>query len=184
MNTPATLSIVEDQVLAVLRSFMLSLLADGIEVVASQDNRVPVPPGTDYIFMNLVGKKRLSTNISSTSDGFWTSGPQIRNDMVPTELTVQIDVFGPSSSDNTQIILTMFRSDWAVDQFATINPDVTPLYMTEPKQLPFSNAQQQIVTRWTMDAAMQYNPIVTTNQDFAAALKLNLVNVDAVYPPH
>lgn len=40
--------------------------------------------------------------------------------MQPTEVTVQLDVHGPNSSDNAQIITTLFRDDYAVEQFKTL----------------------------------------------------------------
>jgi hypothetical protein len=103
--------------------------------------------------------------------------------MQPTKVTIQLDVHGPNSADNTQIISTTWRDEYAVDQFATSGFDVTPLYASEPQQVPFINAEQQFENRWTIDVVMQANQVVTVPQQFASALKAELIEVDATYPP-
>jgi len=101
----------------------------------------------------------------------------------PEKVTVQLDVHGTSSYDNSQIIATLFRDSYAVDQFALSGFDVTPLYAGEPKQIPFLNGEQQIEERWSIDAVMQCNPVVTIPQEFADALSVTLNEVDAFAPP-
>jgi hypothetical protein len=58
-----------------------------------------------------------------------------------TEVVIQLDIHGPNSADNTQVISTLFRDQYAVTQFS--GSGVTPLYADEPKQMPFINAEQQ-----------------------------------------
>lgn len=97
----------------------------------------------------------------------------------PTKVTVQLDVHGPSSADNTQTITTLFRDQYAIDQFATSGFDVTPLYHSEPRQVPFIDAEQQYEDRWTVDVAMQANPIITVPQQFAAQLQSILNSIQS-----
>lgn len=101
-----------------------------------------------------------------------------------TEFVLQIDVHGPLSGDIAQTIATLLRSSWGVDQFAAQEPNygVTPLYAADPKQLPFSNDQQQQENRWMTEVHFQINPVVTVPQEFAAAAVVGLVNVDERYP--
>jgi hypothetical protein len=63
-----TISVVPNDfaMLASLRSFILSLLPDGVEVIKGQTNRVPPPAGSNFVVMTPVRRDRLSTNI----DGF------------------------------------------------------------------------------------------------------------------
>lgn len=51
-----------------LRSFLLEILPPGIEVVQQQDNRVAQPAGPDYVTMNEVARRRLSTNVATYAD--------------------------------------------------------------------------------------------------------------------
>ncbi|WP_267550378.1 LIC_12616 family protein [Rhizobium rhizogenes] len=100
----------------------------------------------------------------------------------PTKVTVQLDVHGPNSAENAQTISTLFRDAFAVDAFALSGFDVTPLYVSDPKQLPFENENQQIENRWVIDAVVQANQIIQAPQQFADELSVNVVNVEAAYP--
>jgi hypothetical protein len=101
----------------------------------------------------------------------------------PTEVVVQLDVHGPCSADNAQVISTLFRDDFAVQQFATSGFDVTPLYAEDPKQVPFINAEQAFEDRWIVDVHMQANQTIVVPQQFAQAIKVVLHEIDASYPP-
>ena len=105
------------------------------------------------------------------------------NSLQSTKVTVQLDVHGPNSPDNAQIISTLFRDEYAVDNVATSGYDVAPLYCGDPRQVPFLNAEQQIEVRWSMDAVMQANPVVTVSQQFAAALDVVPESIDAFFHP-
>lgn len=100
----------------------------------------------------------------------------------PIKFTAQLDVHGPSAGDNVQIISTAWRDGFAVDQFSTSGFDVTPLYASDPHQMPFENAEQQIEERYVIDVVMQANPILTVPQQFASQLEANLIEVQAQYP--
>ena len=58
-----------------------------------------------------------------------------------------------------------------------------PLYASDPKQTTLINAEQQYNNRWTMDFFAQFNPVVQVPQDFAAALQVDLAEVDEHFPP-
>ena len=100
-----------------------------------------------------------------------------------TQITVQLDVHGPNAGNNSQIISTLFRDEYAVDQFAASGYAMAPLYVSDPKQMPFINAEQQYEDRWTIDAVLEAIPVVTVAQDFAGAATVSLVDVDVVYAP-
>jgi len=103
-----------------------------------------------------------------------------RLDLVPTMLTVQLDVHGPASGDNVRVIEGLFRSEYGT---TALGPEVVPLYCEVPKQVPFINAEQQYEDRWTMDASVQVNPVIGTPQQFATELEMTLVAVNEAYPP-
>lgn len=172
--------------IAALRAFLLSVLPAGVEVVRAQDNRVPQPLAADFVVMTIIGRGRLATNTVTYSDG----GPgqaQERHALQPTQVTVQLDIHGPESSNTVQIISTLFRDGYGCDQFTASGFDVQPLHCSDPRQAPFLNESQQIESRWTIDAVMQANPVVTSQQQFAADLRFSPVGavkeVDAVFPP-
>lgn len=99
----------------------------------------------------------------------------------PTRVTVQLDVHGPNSAENAQTISTLFRDDFAVQAFKASGFDVAPLYVSDPKQLPFENENAQVENRWVIDAVMQSNQVIRAPQQFADELEAALIDVDAEY---
>lgn len=95
-----------------------------------------------------------------------------------TMVTVQLDVHGPSSADNAQFISTLFRDMYACDFFTALQPELQPLHASEPRQVPFVNGEAQVEYRWSVDAVMQANPIVTVPQRFADQVEITLNPVD------
>lgn len=100
----------------------------------------------------------------------------------PTKMTAQVDVHGPKSADNAQVISTLLRDDYGVNLFDPDVSGVTPLYADDPRQGPYRNEQQQIENRWMVEAVLQINPTVTVPQQFADQASIELVDVDATYP--
>lgn len=80
---------------------------------------------------------------------------------------------------------TLFRDAYAVESFAAQSPatGVVPLYCEDPKLVPFTQDQQQYEERWVVEALLQANVIVSVPQQFADAVSVQLIDVDAVYPP-
>lgn len=180
-----TLSITQSQTLSALRGFLQSAVPSGVEIVQGQENRVPEPKGVDFISMIPIMRERLETNVTVYTDGGLNTPAtaETRTDIQPTRVTVQVDVHGPNSADNAQAITTLFRSDVAVQTFSASGYAVSPLYCSDPRQIPFSDGEQQIEERWEIDAVMQVNPGVTTAQQFAGSLSIGtIVNVTVKYP--
>lgn len=113
--------------------------------------------------------------------------------MKPTQVDIQVDVHGPNSADNAEIIATLFRSSYGVDAFSAEGAaigitfaagvsmigavDVTPLYCEDPRQSPFLNAEQQYEERWTVDVHLQANLAIRVPRQFAGSLSLVVNNV-------
>jgi hypothetical protein len=76
-----TVSQTEAQALAVLRTFLLSVLPAGVEVVRGQSNRVPEPAGDNYLVLWPILQARLSTNVVTYFDD--PSGQRITIPGVP-----------------------------------------------------------------------------------------------------
>lgn len=99
----------------------------------------------------------------------------------PIRLTIQIDVHGPASGDNAATITTLFRSDyaglWFVRQGYT---SIAPLYCGEPRQMSFTNAEENYEDRWSIDTVLQVNQVVSPSQDFADNAIVSLLPADIV----
>lgn len=239
-----SLNLTESNILSALRSYLLTVLPAGIEVVKGQDNLVAEPIGPDFVTMTPITRERIETNVDGYSDtafigsiagntlavtsislGAISVGAQLMGNnlaansvvtalstgtggvgtytvspaqtvasqimaagtstlLQPVKVTIQLDVHGPNSADNTQLVTTTWRDEYAVDLLALANSgyDLAPLYHSEPQQMPFLNAEQQIEERWVVDLALQANPVVTIPQQFASQIEANLVEVQAQYP--
>jgi hypothetical protein len=98
-----------------------------------------------------------------------------------TELTVQIDVHGPNSADNAQLISTLLRDEYGVGLFAQSGFDVVPLHADDPKQIPFIDGEDQYEDRYIVEAKLQINPTIQVPQQFAETITPTLVDVDDEY---
>ena len=75
----------------------------------------------------------------------------------------------------------LFRS--GVQAFQASGYDVTPLYCDEPRMIPFEDAEAQNNPRYVIDCHLQANINIVIPQQYAQALSMGLIEVDAVYPP-
>lgn len=101
------------------------------------------------------------------------------NVMQETEIRYQLDVHGPASADNAQIITTLFRDNYGVDAFLASGMPVTPLYTEDPIQIPFRNENQQIETRWVVEAAIQADQtVLLIPQQFFDKVTIRLIEAD------
>jgi hypothetical protein len=101
-----------------------------------------------------------------------------------TEIVYQIDVHGPASGDNAQIISTMLRDARGVDLFAATGLPIAPLYGDDPRQMTFIDGEQQSELRWVVDAHLQANiTVARIPQQGAGTVQLTVVSVDAAFPP-
>ena len=66
------LSPTNSQIMAAVRSVLLAVLPSGIEVIQSQQNRVPEPPGANFVVLTPIIRTRLSTNVDSYQDCAFT----------------------------------------------------------------------------------------------------------------
>lgn len=121
-------------------------------------------PVGGFILMSPMNMTRLSTNIETYTDPITTIGTADWTQSI--QFNVQIDCYGPLSGDWAAIITTLLRSEYATD----IMVNCKPLYATDPQQLALVDGEQQYELRWTFDAAIQYNPSISTPMQFASTL--------------
>jgi hypothetical protein len=188
----ASLSFTEADVFETLRGLLLTMVPSGVEIIRAQVNRTPSPKIADYIVMTQILRTRLSTNVDTYNDGF-PGGPSVKNALQSTQLDIQIDVHGPASAENTQIISTLFRDDYSTDFFDHSGIDAQALYASDPRQVPFVNGESQWESRWCMDLSIQVNQVVQVPQDFAATVVISpvptgdpltgMIDIDVRFPP-
>jgi hypothetical protein len=107
----------------------------------------------------------------------------------PTQFMVQLDVHGPNSGDNAQVISGIFRDEYGVNLFVAqcqalgIDDNaVVPFYADDPRSIPFWNAEEQMEKRWVIEAFMQINEQLLVPQQFAGTVTTTEVSVLTAYP--
>lgn len=182
-------SITDQDIYAAIRVFLLSFLPAGTPVIQGLQNDVPEPEEDNFVAMIPLFRGRMGTNLATYAvPETGSQGASLLT--MDTELKLQLDVHGPLSGDFAQMIATLWRSDYGVQLVGSQGYDIAPLYAEEPRQSPFINGEQQFEVRWSVDVALQINPVVSLPQDFASELALGvgtglpsgLIDVPAFYP--
>lgn len=164
-------SVTETQIFTALRAFILGVV--DCEVIRVPNNRVPMPVG-EFISLSAISNSPLSTNVSSYSS---TEKSIIR----PSQFTIQVDCYGASAGDRATAITTLFRDAYGCDALAPSG--IQPLYASDARQMPMVDGESQYVTRYTFDAVMQFNPVLTVSQQSANELQVGIKEVDRAFPP-
>ena len=155
-----------------------------------------VAPGQTLYGPNVTGSPVVVSQATGTPGGVGTyalngsqtaaSGPVYcgtKAMMQPQQMTVQVDIHGPASADNASRIATQWFDETGVQACLDQGAIIAPLYANPPRQIPFVNDQDQWEERWVVELVLQASPIVTVTQQFADALVLGLIEIDATYPP-
>lgn len=160
-------------VYASLREFLIAFVVPtGTEVIRGQDNRVSQPVAGHVVMQNVTMQK-LSTNVHLYADPMVTI-------QAFTLLRMQMDFYGANAAEWAQAASTLLRD--AIGCMA-LAPACQPLHADDATQSPLITGEQQYLNRYTLEAYIQWNPVVTLPQQFADTLSALLVNVDERYPP-
>lgn len=164
--TPYVPSIIVDNVIAALGAFLTPFVGSA-QIIRGQQNRVAPPSSVaEFVKLTEIFEDDLETPVTGR-----ISQGQI-NFTTPTKIDIQVDFYGPSAGDWCKAVKTVYRTPYTVSQFPA---GISPLYCSEARQLPLTNAEDQYEARWTVTASLQYNPTVYLPLQSATALKMNLV---------
>lgn len=175
---PATIDLTESTVFKALRFFVLDVLpVTGANVVQGQQNRVPMPTGPNFVILSNVARGQLSTTVRQyvpPEDPAPADGG--RETTRSTSVGIQIDIYGPAAAENAQIVGTLLRDVYGCDFLRSYR--VQPLYCSDPIQLPLVTGEKQYEARWTIQATLQFNPTVSTSQQFADIVELTIAEIE------
>lgn len=168
-----SIDITDADVMTALRTALLAILPTGTPVVQAQQNRAAMPVG-GFVQMNSSGMQRLATNVDTfNSDQSESIATQVRYE-------VQIDFLGPTAQSWAMVVQAAFRDAQGASLFPA---NIQPLYADDPLQIPLIDAESQYEQRWTVRAALQYNPVITAQQPSATALQIGLKPIDQTFAP-
>lgn len=172
-----TISTIDQDCFKAVRTYLLSLAPAGAEVVQGQDNQVAMPKG-NFAVMTSLQMIRLATNVTTYQPNAGTGQKSVETAF---RYMFQLDIYGPDAQPWAAQASALWRDEYATDQMPA---NIQPLYADDPSQMVLVNAEDQYEQRWRVQAALQYNPVLTLGQDFAASLSATLKEVDAFYPPN
>lgn len=161
-------SITGDQVIDALADFIAPFVA-GAEIVRTQVNRTPPPPGVNFVLLNEILQVDLETP-SVTPD----SVTQTATISGPKRIDIQVDFYGDSAWEYSNAVKTVYRSEYAPLQFGD---GIKPLYCSDAMQHPLITGEHQYLTRWTITASLQYNATLTV--PWLSANELSVTTVTA-----
>lgn len=166
-------SILEKQVFSALRAVLLTIV--DCAVIRTPVNRAAMPKG-DFIALSPGDTIALSTNVSLYTD---TTKTTTR----PSQFTIQLDCYGTGASDRATAISILLRDEYAYEAFAAISSGIQTLYATDPTQMPLVTGEEQYMERWMFKSLLQFNPAVTTPQQSADELSVDLIEANRRYGP-
>lgn len=170
------LSLTEEQILTGLRAFLLAVCPEGTEVVQGQDNRVPMPAAANFIVMTPAQRVQLSTTATE-----YDASAGTKEVSRSTSLHFQLDIYGPSASDITQVITTLFRDAYGAAFLADYG--LGALYCDDGQQMPLVTGEDQWLQRWMMRGVLQTNLGVMIPATFSDQLDLSVIVADAPGAP-
>ena len=72
----------------------------------------------------------------------------------------------------------MFRDEYATNWWLAAGVTTSaPLYADDPRQVPFTNENQQVETRWVITARLEADQTIVVPMQFAQALSVNIIDV-------
>jgi hypothetical protein len=172
---PASVSISEHALLVSLRAYIVALTGYAQDhVVRGRVNGVPMP-SAPFIVVQSLGLEPWRTNVDA-----WDATHNATLIDAGVQATFQVDCYGPAALDTALILSLALRDTYAQQFFPS---GAASMYASSPKQLPFITAEEQYEERWSFDAVLAYNPVVSVPQDYFETIDIGLKPVDVYYPP-
>lgn len=150
-------SVTIDQVIDALAAF-LDPFMNGGAVVRAQVNRVPLPTNPCAVLTEL---RQYDLNVPFMGYDPLNNEADIQ---ASRKVDIQIDFYGDQAGDMCNAVKMAFRCQYGFENFPS---NIKPLYTDDGIQSPLISGEEQYVSRWSLTAVLQYNPIVTVPQQFA-----------------
>ncbi len=164
-------------VYAAVRALLLYVVPTGTEVVQGLGNRVPMPRDP-FVCMTLTMQQKITTNIFTYNDP--GTGVGMKEIEHQTQLMMQLDFYGPLSGQWAAAVSALFRDSVGVELLSSA---CAPLYADDASMMPLINGEQEYEERWMLAGYLQWNPVLTTPQEFADSIDITLISVDERFPP-
>lgn len=157
----AELNLSQQDLYADVRAYLLLLFPE-CEVIQGYSNNVPLPAGA-FVLMNILRETDLSTNATAYSDKKAHVSRSV-------EVRMQLDFYGVGAGERVRIFANLWRDHHAAD----ILRHCQPLYSEEPRYLPLENEAAAFEERWLLEAALNYNPTISHDQERVKTAAISL----------
>lgn len=172
----------DDTAMTALRAFILDVLpalagSGGVNVQQGQNNDVPMPPGPNFVIFTPSSRMGLATTIRDYTPPvppIPALGTRLTTRSV--RMGVFINFYGPAATDNAQTFNLLFKDLYGCDFLRPYG--VQPLDCDDGRQLPLVAGEKDYIARWLVQAYLQINPAVSTAQEFADTVNVELIQAD------
>ncbi len=163
----------DDNAVIALKAFLHNVLPtlSNRQVVAGQNNNVPMPPGPNFVVIIPAGRIWLST----TKHDYFPDDNQ-RDTTLQVRGEFNVSFYGPQAMDFAQTYAMLFRDLYGCDFLRTYQ--VQPLWAADARQLPLIDDAKQYEQRYMVQTHVQFNPTVSTAQQFADTLAITILEAD------
>lgn len=145
-----------DQAIVAVRNVLIPLMPTDTQIVRGQANSVPAPLPPSIVITE-VGQPQYTTTRSRLIQGTGQMAYKM-----PVKLRLQLDFYGNSGGEMSNIARTMLLSAYAVERL----PDgISPLSCTDSTQAALTTGEKQYEARWLMELWVQYNAEVIVGQE-------------------
>lgn len=145
-----------DAAVVAVADFLQPLMPVGTQIVRGQVNDVPAPLPPSIVITG-IGQPQYTT---TRKQPIAVDGTQTY--VMPVQLRFQLDFYGWSGGEMSNITTTMIRSIYPEGRFPE---GIKPLYCTDAFQSPLMTGEKQFEARWTQELYVQYNAPVTVAQE-------------------
>jgi hypothetical protein len=168
-----------DSIYVALIAYLTALLPEGVPVIRGLPNRVAAPPYVPgFVVIQALSTERLRMAIDTYPQGV-SEAPTNYTIEQGIEVGFQIDVYSKHAGSWAALISTTFQDTYGVNALA---PNCVPLYCNTGRMIPLTDSEEEYEQRWSLDARLQWNPVVTAPQQYADQLELTLKDVNVEFP--
>lgn len=163
----------DDAVFIALKAFahvVFPALAN-TQIVQGQNNDVPMPTGPDFLVIVPSGRywQATTTHDYRPADDERDTTQQMRGEY-------NFSFYGPSAAEYAEKFAILFRDLYGCDFLRPYQ--VQPLWADGARQMPLIDDAKQYVQRYLVQTHVQFNPTVSTAQQFADTLEITILEAD------
>lgn len=159
----AQLNIDQQELYREIRLFLLGLFPGAtLQIIQSIQNNQPLPENA--IVMQVLFDSNMDESVTTYNP---PNEAMVQNSV---EVRVQLDFYGAMAESRSRIVANLWKNYYGTDNMEICKP----LYVQSRQRHPYINDSNQYEDRFILDLALQYNPEITHEQDFADEAQVSI----------